>query len=107
VVVAVGLTFVEPLAAADVKVPGEMATPVAPGAVQLSVLLAPELILAGFAAKELIVGPEDLPPEEFEAPPQPASPIQAERRRSSVSFAILGSGRDIENVNDAAIHLTV
>jgi hypothetical protein len=56
VVVAVGLTVVEPLAEVDVNVPGVMAMPVAPLVAQLNVLLEPELMLAGFAVKELMVG---------------------------------------------------
>ena len=56
VVVAVGLTVVEPLADVAVKVPGVMAIPVAPAVAQLSVLLEPEAMLAGLAVKELIVG---------------------------------------------------
>jgi hypothetical protein len=52
----VGLTVVEPLADADVNVPGAIDTRVAPVVVQLSMLLLPELILAGLAAKELITG---------------------------------------------------
>ena len=55
-VVAVGLTLVEPLANVEVNVPGVMAMPVAPLVAQLNVLLEPELMLAGFAVKELIVG---------------------------------------------------
>lgn len=54
--VAVGLTLVEPLAEEEVKVPGVMAMEVAPEVNQLSELLEPELMLVGFAAKELIVG---------------------------------------------------
>jgi hypothetical protein len=56
VVVAVGLTLVEPLADVEVKEPGETATLVAPDVVQLSVLVEPELMLVGLAVKELIVG---------------------------------------------------
>jgi hypothetical protein len=56
VVVAVGLTLVEPVADVDVNVPGVMARVVAPIVAQLSVLLAPEVILVGFALKELITG---------------------------------------------------
>ena len=55
-VVAVGLTSVEPLADVDVNVPGVMAMLVAPVVSQLSVLLEPEVILVGLAVKELIVG---------------------------------------------------
>jgi len=61
VVVAVGLTLVEPLADVDVKVPGVMATLVAPVVAQLNVLLEPEVILEGLAAKELIIGLPDVP----------------------------------------------
>jgi hypothetical protein len=46
--------LVEPLADVDVNVPGVMATLVAPATDQLSVLLVPELMLVGFAAKEVI-----------------------------------------------------
>jgi len=56
VVVAVGLTFVEPLADVEVKVPGAIARLVAPVDTQLSVLLEPEVIPVGLAVKELIVG---------------------------------------------------
>jgi hypothetical protein len=56
VVVAVGLTLVEPFADVDVNVPGVMAILAAPLVVQLSVLLEPESMLAGLAVKELIVG---------------------------------------------------
>ena len=55
-VVAVGLTLVEPLADVEVNVPGVIAILVAPLVDQLSVLLEPELILVGPAVKELIVG---------------------------------------------------
>jgi hypothetical protein len=56
VVVAVGLTLVEPLAAVDVNVPGVMARLVAPVVAQLNLLLSPEVILEGLAVKEMIVG---------------------------------------------------
>jgi hypothetical protein len=56
VVVAVGLTLVEPLSDVEVKEPGETAILVAPDVVQLSVLVEPELMLVGLAVKELIVG---------------------------------------------------
>jgi len=52
----VGLTVVDPLAELDVKVPGVMAMLVAPVVAQLSVLLAPEAMLAGLAVNELIEG---------------------------------------------------
>jgi hypothetical protein len=56
VVVAVGLTLVEPASDVDVKVPGVMAMLVAPVVAQLSVLLDPEVILVGFEVNELMVG---------------------------------------------------
>jgi hypothetical protein len=56
VVVAIGLTLVEPLADVEVNVPGVMARLVAPVVAQLSVLLEPEVILVGLAVKELITG---------------------------------------------------
>jgi hypothetical protein len=56
VVVAVGLTFVEPLADVDVNVPGAIARLVAPVIAQLTVLLEPEVISVGLAVKELITG---------------------------------------------------
>lgn len=59
VVVAAGLTAVEPLADAEVKVPGVMAMLVAPVVVQPSVLDPPELMLAGLAVKALISGKLD------------------------------------------------
>jgi len=55
-VVAVGLTLVEPLANVDEKVPGVMAIALAPVVDQLSVLAAPEVILAGLAVKETMIG---------------------------------------------------
>jgi hypothetical protein len=56
VVVAVGLTLVEPLANVEVNVPGVIAMLVAPLVVQLNVLVDPELMLVGLAVKELMVG---------------------------------------------------
>jgi hypothetical protein len=56
VVVAVGLTLVEPLADVDVNVPGAMPILVAPVVAQLSVLLEPAVMFVGLAVKELIVG---------------------------------------------------
>ena len=55
-VVADGLTSVEPLADVEVNVPGAMAILVAPVVAQLSMLLEPEEIVVGLAVKELIVG---------------------------------------------------
>jgi hypothetical protein len=82
VVVAVGLTLVEPLADSDVKAPGVMAILVAPLVSQLSVLPAPEFMFVGAAVKEVIAGAEPAPPDpedEFDwiGEVQPASPAQA------------------------------
>ena len=56
VVVEEGLTLVEPLAADEVKLPGVIATLVAPVVDQESVLLDPAFMLAGLALNELMVG---------------------------------------------------
>lgn len=55
-VVAVGLTLVEPVADVEVNVPGVIAMLAAPVVSQLRVELEPEVMLVGFAAKELITG---------------------------------------------------
>lgn len=55
-VVAVGLTIVDPLADVEVNVPGVMAILVAPVVAQLKALLDPEVIFVGLAVKELITG---------------------------------------------------
>jgi hypothetical protein len=82
IVVAVGLTLVDPLADIEVNPPGEIEIVVAPLAVQLRVLLAPELMLAGLAPKEVIVGADPFPWFAFVepvVPAQPAKPAQATR----------------------------
>jgi hypothetical protein len=83
VVVAVGFTFVEPLADADMNVPGVMAILVAPGAAQCSVLLAPELMLVGLAAKAVTVGNEPFADGELGAVPEPHPVRPAHHQRSS------------------------
>ncbi len=86
VVVPVGLTLVVPLADAELNPPGEIAIVVAPLAVQVSMLLAPELMLAGFDVNDAIAGAEPVPGLEFDevvAPPQPAKPAQASRTGTS------------------------
>ena len=55
-VVAVGLTLVEPVADAEVNVPGVIAMLVAPVVDQSNVLLEPEAMLGGVAVNEEIVG---------------------------------------------------
>jgi hypothetical protein len=47
-----------PLAEVEENVPGVMAMLVAPAVAQLNVLVPPELMLVGFAEKEVIVGSE-------------------------------------------------
>jgi len=85
VVVAAGLTLVEPLTEVDVNVPGVMAILVASAAAQLSVLLVPEPMLVGSAVKEVTVGTEPFPGGALEEviDPQPASPAQTNRMRTS------------------------
>jgi hypothetical protein len=61
VVVAVGLALVEPLADVELNAPGEIEIVVAPLVVQLSVVLVPELMVAGLAANDAIDGMEPLP----------------------------------------------
>jgi hypothetical protein len=82
VVVAVGLTLIDPVAAVDVNVPGVMAMVVAPLAVQLSVLPAPALTLVGFAVNAVIAGIAPFPDDEVldELPPQPNNPKQTTNR---------------------------
>lgn len=55
-VVAVGLTLVEPLPDVEVNVPGVIAMLVAPVVDQLRVELEPEAMLVGLAVKDLITG---------------------------------------------------
>ncbi len=55
-VVVVGLTVVDPFADVVVNVPGVIAILVAPVVAQLSVLLWPEVMLAGLALNELMAG---------------------------------------------------
>jgi hypothetical protein len=56
VVVVSGLTFVVPLAAFEVNVPGVIVIVAAPVVVQLNVLIAPSAMLAGLAVNEPIAG---------------------------------------------------
>jgi hypothetical protein len=101
VVVAVGLTLLEPFAELDVKVPGVMLMLVAPEVAQLRLLLAPEVMLAGFATKEVIVGREEFPPGEFDAPPQPTSSTHADRRRISMVLAIYVLRLGMEKIDES------
>jgi hypothetical protein len=87
IVVAVGLTIVEPLADAELNPPGEIEIVVAPLAAQLSVLLAPELMLAGLAPKDVIVGADPFPwfvLVEPVVPAQPAKPPHAASASANV-----------------------
>jgi hypothetical protein len=85
VVVAVGLTLVEPVADDDVNVPGVMAMLVAPVAAQFSVLLAPEFMLVGFAVKDVIAGTEPIPEAEFDKYPEAQPESVAKKARVSTS----------------------
>lgn len=55
-VAVVGLTLVEPVADVEVNAPGVIARLVAPVVVQLRVEADPEVMLVGFAVKELMTG---------------------------------------------------
>lgn len=66
----------ELFAEVEVNVPGVMAMLVAPLVAQLSVLLEPELMLAGAAEKDVTVGTGPFP-ELTLAPPHANSPMQA------------------------------
>jgi hypothetical protein len=57
-VVAVGLTLVEPFARVEVNAPGAMVIEVAPLVAQLSAALVPELIVAGLAPNDVMAGTE-------------------------------------------------
>jgi hypothetical protein len=83
VVVAVGLTLVEPLTDVEVNVPGVIAMLAAPVVTQLNVAFVPGLMPVGFATKEVIAGIVSLPAEELDDPPQPASPTQATRTETN------------------------
>jgi hypothetical protein len=91
VAVADGLKDVEPVAEVDAKFPGVMVTLVAPEVVQLSVVLAPETMLAGLAEKDAMVGagvcvrgPVDVP---F---PQPTGPTQIDRSKATSQIPTFG-----------------
>jgi hypothetical protein len=76
VVVAVGLTLVEPLAADELNEPGAIEMVVAPLVAQCKVLVVPALTLVGFAANDEMEGMDD-PEGGFEvvdALPHPANP---------------------------------
>jgi len=79
----VGLTLVDPLACEEVKLPGMMLMLVAPVVDQLSVLLAPELMLAGLAANAEITGGGA--PSDLTAPTVPAQPEKANAARSTTA----------------------
>jgi hypothetical protein len=84
VVVAVGLTLIEPLAEAELNAPGEIETEVAPLVAQLSVLLAPELMLPGLVVKDAIAGIGPLLGiPELGPPPQLVRPAQASKTKAN------------------------
>jgi hypothetical protein len=88
VVVAVGLTVVEPVADVDVNVPGVMAMVVAPVVTQLNVLVEPELMLVGFAVNDVMVGfvTGGVVLDEPDEVPQPMRAAQARKRPSAKRF---------------------
>ena len=85
----------------DVKDPGVMATLVAPVAAQPSVLVAPEVMLVGVAAKEVIVGAECGPENELDGVTelQPASPKHANRISDVTQRSGPEAGRSREMVS--------
>ena len=88
VVVAVGLTFIDPLADVDVNALGVMAILVAPLVAQLNVLLFPEAMPAGLAAKDVTVGVDpglglDLPAPLVTPLAHPFRPMLASTRQSA------------------------
>jgi hypothetical protein len=85
VVVAVGLTFVEPLAEAELNPAGEIEIVAAPLVAQLSELLEPAFMLVGFAVKDVIEGVVPVPAVfgELVAPPQLVRQTPASRMRIS------------------------
>jgi hypothetical protein len=95
VVVDVGLTDREPLADVEVNMPGVIEILPAPVLAQLSMLLAPALMLAGMAAKAVIIGTEPdvgggdvvLESEPVDEPPQLASTVHASSVSASVCSA--------------------
>lgn len=76
--------MVEPLVATEVKPLGLMLMLVAPPVAQLKVALAPELMLAGLASNEPIVGP----PLGLDALTKPAQPVSTHPERSRTITAI-------------------
>jgi len=88
VVVEVGLTLAEPLAALDLMVPGVMVMLVAFVVTQVKVALAPEVMLAGLALKEVIVGLLDFFDGECFAWALAGNARQVVRARSSAQKAV-------------------
>jgi hypothetical protein len=84
-VVAVGLTAVEPLAEVDVNVPGVMAMLVAPVVLHARVLLEPDSMLPGLAVKDSIVG--------LDAARQGDGPASAVNARSSAQGITIDPAR--------------
>ena len=100
-VVDVGLTLTEPVGKVEEKEPGEMEMFVAPVAAQASMLLAPELMLVGFATKEVIAGLVPLPV----VPPEELTEPQPERARQTPSEA--ASAQKSSRENDSALRVTL
>jgi hypothetical protein len=91
VVVADGLKDVEPVAEVDAKLPGVMVTLVAPEVAQLSVVSVPEVMLAGLAEKDAMVGAGVCVTVPVDAPfPQPTGPPQVERSKTNPQMPVFG-----------------
>ena len=94
VVVADGLKDIEPVAEVDAKLPGVMATLVAPEVAQLSVVLLPGLMLAGLAEKDAMFGAAVCVTAPVDAPlPQPAGPAQVARNKANPQMPASSTGR--------------
>jgi len=94
VVVAAGLTLIEPLAAVDVNVPGAIAMLVAPETDQLRVLLDPEAMPEGLAAKEPICGAEFCCGGVVCEVAEPAQPARATQQTSAQTSTQTANARE-------------
>jgi hypothetical protein len=84
VVVAVGLTLVDPLAEVDVNIPGVIEMLVAPEVAQLSTVLAPAEMLPGLAENDEIAGAGVGGATVLVNVPQPARPAKTKVARADL-----------------------
>lgn len=82
-VLAVGLTLVDPLAAVDENEPGVMVRLDAPLVAQLRVALEPALIPAGFVPNEVMTGADSLSEADDCELPEPPQPVKPEHSSSN------------------------